>query len=403
MSKNNSMNSNLKSLAKLNEVRIDNYKRGRTVPSYFYTSLRNAFSFYFKTFITNNASYETYIFSTSTNIKKSLQILERQFLDDENTTLCIISFERFFELFLKDLLSKTHIQLSQTEKRGTTSNSIASLIQKIHSKTFVPQKKGIGNNIHKIPFRLTIQRFYDLLDYSKATLTKDDKIAKKFQKVISKFIFLDNIDCRETFDFLNIYRDKILHNGNQLPTLRFLDLILTQNIIPIAKQILEAEETIPHDWLFFTKTQTGINILQELTNQNFEARNSKSKNKVKQTFDTLLYIGHLKELGRANMTLKNSLKYKRSAYEYNYTDPDKRGIRFAAIEKRQHENAKEIRNCPCCGIKSLVYYRIDDEKIKIFDKRNIEWIKCYTCDYHLRYNVLDLHYFDAKFKKQFEY
>ena len=392
----------LKNLADKNEVRIDNHKGHTSNPAYYYDSLRNAFGFYFNTFITKNASYESYITATSTDKRKALKILESQFLDAENTVLSLVSFERFFELFLKDLLNKTNPKLSQSE--SGKSKSTWQLISKIQLKTFQPFIPIKGKGAHKIPFRETLKRFYDLIDYSKDPIKKSNKLVKKFLKIINNFTFLDNKKHKATLEFLNWYRDRILHSGNKLPRLRFLDYTITQRVIPIVCKILAGEEKMPTEWLFFTETVTGIKILDCMMNTKFEVRNLKSNKKIIETINNLLFIGHLKELGRANMNMNNAIRQNRATYEYNYHDPKGRGKRFAIAEKDNYPNAKNIKRCPCCNEESLVLYETKvDNWMGTKKTLIIQWIKCYTCEYHLRQNVFDLHFFNPKFEKLFDY
>lgn len=393
----------LKNIAQKNEVRIDNHKAHNSRPQFFYSSLRNAFGFYFKTFITNNTAYNAYISATSTDKKKSLSILESQFLDEENTVLSIVSFERFFELFIKYLLKKTNPKLVHSENYRSKSNSTWTLLTKIQAKTFKSFIPFTSKGIHSIPFSETLKRFYDLLDYTKDSTKNSNRIVKKFAKTIQPFSFLDDTNYKATFEFINWYRDRILHNGNKLPTLRFFDFIVTQRIIPIANRILKADKEIPSDWLYFTTTISGIKILDHLMNLKFEVTNQKTTKKIGETFDTLLLIAHLKELGRANMNMNNSIKRNQATYEYNYKDPIGRGERFALIEKEKYPDARERKKCPCCSGLSLVLYRINGLDLPIPSQTNIDWIKCYTCEYHLRYNVFDLHYFDRNFEKLFDY
>lgn len=389
----------LKNIAEKNEVRIDDHKGHKSLPTYYYSSLRNALSFYFNTFQSKGDSYDFYISSTSTNIKKNLRILEGQFLDEENTVLCIVAFERFFELFLKDLLKQTHTQLAYKEQqRGTTWQKI----ERIKNKSFQPHKPD-GKRIHKIPFRETIQRFYDLIEYSQDQQKHNHSIVKKFRRVIGHYTFLDNSEFKSTLEFLNWYRDEILHVGNKLPTLRFFDFIVTQRLLPIVNLILSADKSIPKDWLYFTKTISGIEILTTLEKLNFKIRNAKSNKQISETFNVLLCIGHLKELGRANMKMNLALRNNRSANEYNYHDVFGRGERFAQTEKDNHINAFEIKKCPCCDKNSMVHYRILGKDLPIPQDEHIEWLRCYTCDYYIRYNVFDLHYFNPEFEKHFNY
>ncbi len=289
----------LKKITIENEVRIDNHDKYSQEPAYYYDSLRNAFRFYFNTFITKNVGYEFYITSISTNRKDNLAILESQFLDAENTELCLISFARFFELFLKDILNKTNQNLILDEQ-----NSIKKtweLIKKIVAQKFEAKKN------YTIPLRITLNRFYDLVNYSKDNSKKDNEIIMKFSKIISEFSFIEKFEYKSIFRLLNWYRDRIMHNGNKLPTLQFLDYIVTQLIIPIALNILKSNKNIPENWLYFTKTISGINILDEMSKAKFEIKNLKNNAEISKTINSLFYIGHLKELGRANMNMNNAI------------------------------------------------------------------------------------------------
>jgi hypothetical protein len=386
-------------LAGKNEVRIDNHKGGSSKPPYFYHSLRNAIDYYFKTFRSNNSSYDFYISATSTNKKKTLSIIERQFLDEENTVLCIVSFERFFELFLKDLLKRVNVKLTQAEEKKGKSRTTWELAEKIRLKTFKPFNPGRG--IHQVPFRETIRRFYNLIDLTKDTVKSKQPLVRKFSKVFSAFTFLDNSQHKSIFEFINWYRDRILHNGNKLPTLRLLDYMVTQRILPVVNMVLKSEKDIPNEWLFFTKTVSGIEILSEMEKLKFKVRNSKTRRQVSESYNMLLCLGHLKELGRANLNMNLDARANRSPYEYNYHDIKGRGIRFARSENRNHPHAVKVKHCPCCTEKSLVHYKILGKDLHIPKREDIEWLKCYTCDYYIRYNVLDLHYFNPQFEKHF--
>jgi hypothetical protein len=103
----------------------------------------------------------------------------------------------------------------------------------------------------------------------------------------------------------------------------------------------------------------------------------------------LVRLGHLKELGRANMKMNLFVRMNHASFEYNYRDPLGRGLRFAEAEKA-HEHFISISKCPCCGKNSLVLYEetIDD----IFNqgkKLHIQWVTCYTCTYHISTNAGD--------------
>ena len=64
------------------------------------------------------------------------------------------------------------------------------------------------------------------------------------------------------------------------------------------------------------------------------------------------------------------------------------------------EHAYTIISAYCGDEKTPI--EIDSSTI-IKSNDNIEWLRCYTCDYYIRYNVFDLHYFNPQFEKHFKY
>lgn len=379
------------SLSDTNDVRIDNFRGYKQDRPHYYESLRHAFNFYFKTFITNNTHYSFYAEGL---YKKNVRILKHQFLDQENTVLTIVAFERFFELFLKDLLGRVNkkmiLVLSDTNNNGKLvsvkrlRNGVQEFINGISNGNYVP--KMIERKPLSIPFRETIDRFYELLDFSVRN-PNSNSIVKKFSKLIAEYSFLDSIDYKATFQYLNWYRDRILHNGNKLPSLWLLDYTITQRVIPIVNELINVDSQRLGIDFFYFKTVTGIDILAGFDKVKFEFKDLKSKGKHYDSFIMLLKIGHLKELGRANMNMNLFVRMNRATYEYNYHDPKGRGIRFALAEKK-HPDFKKIPECPCCGVKSLVLYQlVTDDLFNPGQKMKIDWVKCYTCDYHLRYDT----------------
>src|SRR5258708_5938206 len=102
---------NWQDLSQKNEVRIDTHKNFTRNTPYYHASLRRALDAYFNTSLSKNISIGDYISSTSTTSKNRMNIMERQFLDEDNTITTIVFFQRYFELFLKDLLKQTHPKL----------------------------------------------------------------------------------------------------------------------------------------------------------------------------------------------------------------------------------------------------------------------------------------------------
>jgi len=397
----------LRNLADKNEVRIDNHRGHKRSPPHYYL-LQETFLFYFQTFISKNESYDFYASATSTDKRKAMEILERQFLDIENTVFCLISFERFFELFIKDFLKETHIHLIHQlnnrsyQRPNRAPRNTFEIIEAIRSDNFIAFKDD-RNRYLTIPFREARKRFYELIAYSKDPTKKTDYYVKKFSEKISAFPFLADANVEANFEFINWYRDRILHLGNKLPRMRFLDFIITQRVIPLINQILKSDTRIPVEWKYFTETVGGFKILEEMEKVKFEVRNLKSIKKINETFYSLLYLAHLKELGRANLNMNHAVRNNRAINEYNYRDSKGRGKRFATIEQSNFPES-QIMKCPCCNEEALVRYQ---EKLENYWGSGktllIQWVKCYTCDYHIRNNVFDLNLFNNQFEKIFDY
>lgn len=383
----------LRSLAEQNDVIIADHDSYRRVPPHYFDSLRNAFGFYFNTFNTQNASYNFYAEGLSAWPGRATK---HDFLDEENTVLAIVAFERFFELYIKNLLWLTNQNLAHTRKKGKL--PIDKLIAEISAGTF--EHVAMDGKPFTIPFRETLNRFYGLIDLN--AQGSNDPIVATFSVILSKHNFLDSADHQASLELLNWYRDRVLHNGNKLPSLWMLDYFVTQHLVPIIAEIVLAEKDTLAESMFYFTTLTHINLIEALNSIRFEFNALHDPQKIQETFRTFLFIGHLKELGRANLNMNLLMRNNSQAtYEYNYKDPQGRGRRFANAEKASHSHAIKIVSCVCCNVDSMVIYQetVDD----IFNlgtaKKIIEWVKCYTCDYHLRYNAGDPYHFQPTGRK----
>jgi hypothetical protein len=377
----------LKAISQKYDVRIDDHKGFKRSVPYYYDSLRHAFGYYFNTFISNNTGYSLYAEGL---YKQNVSILKYQKLDEDNTLLTLIAFERFFELFIKDVLARVNKKLTYTAAQKAKGGTEA-IINQILTGAFMP-KKNDGKPL-SIAFREAITRFYDLIDLTK-TKPGLNSVIKRFSRILKKYAFLDSQIHKVTFQYLNWYRDRILHNGNKLPSLWLLDYTVTQRVIPIIASLLQVENKEKGFDFFYFKTVTGIDILEAFNNIKFEFKHLNSKNHQHDCYIKLHKIGHLKELGRANMNMNFFVRKNQATYEYNYKDPKGRGARFALAEK-SHSDFKKISKCPCCGVESLVLYQIiSDDIFNEGQKVKIEWVKCYTCEYHLRYDTYEPYLLD---------
>ncbi len=78
-----------------------------------------------------------------------------------------------------------------------------------------------------------------------------------------KFLdFLSRICKRLFLRILNWYRDRILHNGNSLPSLWLLNYFITQKLLFVIHEIITIEKKKLGDSLFYLSTPSKINILE---------------------------------------------------------------------------------------------------------------------------------------------
>ncbi len=373
----------LRLLAEENEVELSDHDGFSRTPPFYYDSLRHGLISYFNTFNTKNHVYDYNAMGLSDG---NVSNLKREFLDEENTVLSLISFARFFELLIKDILRKVDIRLTYSTTNGTSANKVKELISKIKEGTF--KAKEFEGKPLSAPFRDCLNRFYEMVEQSKNN--DNNPIVERFTLIFKKYAFFDSKEYEASMRLLSWYRDRILHNGSKLPSLWYLDYFISQRLIPIIKDIAEAENDDLGESLFYLKTITGVNILDKLAGIKYGFDQLEDKQEKQRIFGILLYIGHLKELGRANLNMNIFVRHNHATHEYNYKDPKGRGKRFANAE-RNYSDFKDIKKCPCCNEESLVIYKIETKDV-IFNPEQmlvIEWLKCYTCDYHLRYNVYD--------------
>ncbi len=378
----------LKALALSNEIRVSDTEDYFRTPPVYYDSLTHALQAFFSTYLTNNSSYNYYAQGLS---NKHGDIHKRDSLDEDNTMFTLIGFERFFELFIKDLLRTVNANLIayvEPNAKNKPSNTL-DLVKQIQDGTFTARL--FDGKVGSIPFKITLKRFYDMISLSKDDVTcSNNEIVRKFKEELRIHSYLDSPEYLATFQLLNWYRDKILHSGNDLPTMWFLDYLVTQKIMPIIIQIIESQKDKVGKGLFYLETLTKINLLEKFSQIKYEFEDLFRPNQIQDVLFNLLYIGHLKELGRATYTLKLPMRENRPTYEYAYRDPRQRARRFAETEKDNCAEAISISSCPCCAEATLVLYRIEAlDYGNLPNYRNIHWVKCYYCDYYLWYNLYD--------------
>lgn len=367
-------------------VSIANDDTFKMTPPYYYDSLRNAFQAFFKTFQSTNSMYQFYAEGLSRIESNKLSSLH---VDTENISLCMVGLERFFELYLKDLMGTIEPRLIQRPKNPKHKNP-SEKISSIENDKF--ESKRYGSVIQYINFYETIELYFHISTQIKKG--EHNSILDSIAETITKHDFLSTDNSFATLKYLNWYRDRLLHDGSQVPSLWLFDYFITQHICPLLIDLFQIENDSIKGLPFYLKTLSGINILENIAKIKFDFEELKDKSQIENVQTKLLYIGHLKELGRANFNMNNYTRNGKSTFEYNYHDIFGRGERFAESEEK-HENFKGIKSCPCCTKKTLVLYSMVIEDIfNKHDTLNIQWVKCYICDYHIRYNVGDPVFFN---------
>lgn len=357
--------------------------------------MRHALGFYFNTFHTKNHLYHFYASDQATK-----PIPNESYLDADNTVQTIIAFERFFELFIKSILRETYIKLTYWSTPPLRDTNIAQeFIQRIRRGNF--QAKKDGKKYLTCNFREARGLFFGLVDLTKTNST--DPIVKRFKRILNRMPFMDSPEARSTLHLLSWYRDRILHKGDRLPSLALLDYFISQMVIPLVYKVTEAEKAKLGESTFYFTTVTKINILEKIAELKYEFSDLSKPTLNNENFRNALYLGHLKELGRANLKMNIFVRNNwQATHEYNEKDPKGRGYRFAEVEVN-HPNYRKTQACPCCGEKTLVLYRFTIPDIfKKNSLENIDWAKCHLCDYHVRHNVGEPMYFDLHHETIFE-
>ena len=356
------------------DIRIDNHEAYTSQPPYYYEPLRLAFQSYFSTFHTFNATYERYASGFGLqSIEHKLSPLN--FLDSSNTVETILYFHRFFEHYFKDQLYYLHPKLVQKIKGKIDIQRLTTLLNDSHPDP-------LDGRVQTIQFKDTLSRFYLALQHPEACKRLIERNGKKLPEV------LDNDTVKEGLELLGMYRNRLLHNGSKVPSLWMLDYFISQGIAPIIRGILAMDQPDNGIYPYYLRTPLGIDILTRICKISFHPDDLLLSEKKSQAFKSLMALGHLKELGRASLNMTFfAREYGQAGHEYNYKDISGRGQRIALAES-EHEHFEMIKDCPCCENHSSVLYSLETPDIFDIERtKTIKWVKCYTCEYHLRMNT----------------
>jgi len=361
---------------KNNDVRIGEGKDFTVIPPVYYSSLNEAFHNYFLTFRDMKDVFH-FILDIQTWTRESLAFNFSG--ENSNIVFSILGFHRFIELLLKDILRRINPYLA------------VKFLEKEEELFQFLDKQISADEIKTIEYGDTFKRF-------KQAFKHYNKSSEIYIQYLKDYEFLLNQRNIETLNLLGEWRNRIMHNGTTLPNLFAFEYLVSQRLIPLIDAIIKAEKKYLKNYLpHYFSTATGIRVIDEILAIKFEFVDFGDKAKSRNLAISLLKLGHLKEIGRAafNVLIRNNI----SVYESYYENPVGRVERFAEAE-RQHNDFFNLRNCLCCGVKSLVVYR-KPINIPWTEDKFISWFKCYCCDYTLKNNVGDPNFFNLSDKPIF--
>ncbi len=354
-----------------NDVRIGEGKDFQTTPPVYYSSLSNAFYNYFLTFRDKKDSFHFVL---------DLELWNRETLAfqftgaNSNIVFAILGFHRFIELLLKDILRRINPYLA------------VKLFEKEQELFQFLDNQINTDSIRTIEYGETLKRF-------KQAYKHYDQTTEIYKKYLQEYEFMISEQSLETLNILAEWRNRIMHNGTTLPNLFAFEYLVSQRLIPLISKIIKAEKQYLKGYSpYFFETKTGIKVIDQILSISFDYSDFTDKSKYKHLAKCLLKISHLKEIGRAAYNQDAVMRNNISFYEPYYENPANRAERFAETEK-QHKEFHSLNKCICCGVKSLVVYRKEFDNIIERKRDFISWFHCYNCDYSLKNNVGDPHYF----------
>lgn len=375
----------LSDFLKNNEITIG--KDFMMSPPAYYSSLKEAYFYYFSTFKHDKDSFHFILSIDNWNEEG----LGSGYSSGAMEEICfsILNFHRFFELFIKEILSRIDpfLSVKMFEKEEEIFRFLNNSISTDEIKT--------------IEFSDAIKRLRFAFNYY-----SEESI--EYREVLIHFKFLKEKNAMDALDVLSQWRNRIMHNGKTFPNLFAFDYLISQEITPIIYEIINTE-VIRKEWgnVFLFTTPTGINVIDEILKVKFKHQdfnNIDMKNKLAHSF---FKLAHLKEIGKASFKLELNTRSNIHHYEPYYENPIGRVERFAESEKKCSDYLKSS-TCICCGLNSLVVYQ---RKMKhpfskeVFQDEfvTIEWFKCYNCEYALKNNITDAHYFGISDTQYFTY
>jgi len=368
----------LQKFLKNNEVSIKNNEKINFGFPMYYSSLHDGFLKYFQTFRDEKDMFHFHLNFETWNEES---LAAKSMSSRDNTIFAILSFHRFIELVIKDVLRRINPFLA------------VKLNEKADQLILLLENKLDAEDCKTIEFQESLNRFREAFkQYEQSSSVYTDHL-KDYEFLIEK-------EALESISGLTEWRNRIMHNGNSLPNFYAFEYLMSQRIIPLLNKILLAEQKhFPNCIPYFFETPTGTNIINNILSIKFHFTDCNNFKNHAGLDEKLLKLGHLKELGRASINQNVPLRKNVSFYEPYYRTPIERAERIAESEKN-HENFHHTQNCICCGKNTLVTYKVDID-FPWIEVKYVSWFKCYFCDYSLKNNVRDPQYFGLSEKPLF--
>lgn len=350
-------------------------------PPLYHHSLEDGFFNYFNTYHTIRDSFHLFI-NTDWSNRHSMSFNYSTNDFKESCVRSIIGFHRFFELYIKDILSRCDANLATDHFKRKNLNNVRQFLK---GNTYTVNPKAINSTVE---FQEALERFKLLKELYDAK-----QLSASFHSS-AQYFFLLSDKAVETLENLSFWRNRISHNGKKTLNYIALEYFVSQRIVPLVIEMYKIEKSFLGDYFpKYLRNAFQVQILDEIVNKvKFEFNDFFDSAKRNEMEWNLMFLAHLKELGRASVQSPFAL-FATEVYEEIHNKPLREKFeKFVELEQKLPEYFKLLQ-CPCCGTKSLVVYRITHPDIWNPKKENEKYnCRCYACTYEINsFNIDPFH------------
>lgn len=368
----------IKEFFRNNDAVVGEGKDYQVNPPLYHSSLHLGFYHYFKTFQNRKELLATVI----DNKNWTRDNIAFNFADHTYDIIhSILSFHRFIELYLKDVLRRIDPLLAVRFPDNA-------------KETVMYLDKNLdAEELRTVEYAETYKRVLEAFNYYRGR-------PEIYDKYIQPLIFLTSQDTKDAFEVLTSWRNRIMHNGTSYPNIFSFDYLISKMLLPVLDKIIKMEKSINPQLLipFYFQTKSGINVIDEILSADLSIE--KMKSHPKEYALQILKLGHLKELGRCSFNHVPKLRRNIAVNESYYENPVGRAKRFAEAEIKSGY-FHSIHNCLCCGEKTLIVYKRINKKLYDSEPNFFCWLRCFLCDYNLSDTVGDPSRFGITKKRYF--